>query len=197
MVTRAFTFIAAFRSRGGRIWSTLTYKHGILDMTTVAWDGVTLASDSQASAGDAICTLREQKIFYPSDDERWTVNGEKISAIGYSGDCGAEFEVQDLMRTGLNYKSVFNPESSFGAIAVIGSDRAYLISKDTDKTHASISLQLDSYAIGSGGMIARAAMHCGKNAVDAVRVAIEIDVYSGGAVQSFTTNAEPEITKQD
>lgn len=166
-------------------------------MTTVAWDGRTLASDSQASAGDAVCTLREQKLFYPRDNEEWAVNGERILAIGYSGDCGTEFEVQDTMRSGLTYASTFIPESEFSALAVAGTGRAWIISKGTDKTHASISLQLDPYAIGSGGMIARAAMRCGKHAIDAVQVAIEMDVFSGGKVQSFTTSAEVQNIKQD
>lgn len=166
-------------------------------MTTVAWDGRTLASDSQASAGDAVCTLREQKLFYPRDNEEWVVNGERILAIGYSGDCGAEFEVQDLMRSGLTYASTFNPKSEFSALAVAGAGRVWIISKGTDNAHASISLQLDPYAIGSGGMIARTAMRCGKHAIDAVQVAIEMDVYSGGKVQSFTTSVEVQNIKQD
>ncbi|MGY8146892.1 hypothetical protein L1R07_01570 [Klebsiella pneumoniae] len=166
-------------------------------MTTVAWDGVTLAADSQATAGDAICTLKEQKIFYPRENEEWTVNSERVLAVGYSGDCGAEFEVQDLMCTGLSYASSFNPECEFCALAISGQGRAWIISKDADKTHASISLQSDPYAIGSGGMIAQAAMHCGKNAIDAVQIAIEMDVCSGGKIQSFTSSAEVQIIKQD
>ena len=157
-------------------------------MTTVAWDGCTLASDSQASSADAVCTLREQKIFYPHDNEAWMVSGERILAIGYSGDCGAEFEVQNLMLSDLTYASIFNAGCSFTALAVAGNGRAWIISKEADKTHAAISLQLDPYAIGSGSMIARTAMHCGKDAIDAVRVAIEMDVYSGGKIQSFTSS---------
>lgn len=158
-------------------------------MTTIAWDGVTLAADSQASASDAICTMREQKIFIPRDGEEWTVNGERVVAIGYSGDCGTEYEVHDLMRSGLTYATTFTPEPSFGALAIIGAGRAYIVSKNQDKTHASISLQLDPYGMGSGGVIARTAMSCGKSAIDAVKVAIEMDVYSGGDVHHFTVEA--------
>jgi hypothetical protein len=38
------------------------------------------------------------------------------------------------------------------------------------------------YAIGSGAKAALAAMHCGKSAVDAVRIAARIDPYTGGRV---------------
>lgn len=158
-------------------------------MTTIAWDGVTIAADSQATAGNAVCTFKEQKIFHPRDDENWSVNDEKVFALGFAGDCGSEFEVQELMRQGLTYSSSFTPEPSFSLIAVVGKGRAYLISKESDKTHASTSVQLDPYAMGSGGMIARTAMACGKSAIDAVHIAIGMDVYTGGTVNYFTLSS--------
>lgn len=42
----------------------------------------------------------------------------------------------------------------------------------------------DFYAIGSGSMAALAAMHCGKSALDAVRIAARIDTYTGGRIVS-------------
>lgn len=160
-------------------------------MTTIAWDGSTLASDSQSTAGDAICSLREQKIFLPPEGEEWMVNGERVIAVGFSGDCGVEYEALNLMRDNLHYATSLLPDSSFGALAVVGRDHAYLISKDSGKVNASISLQVDPYAMGSGGMIARAAMRCGKSAIEAVHVAIEMDVYSGGTVNHFTIAQAP------
>jgi hypothetical protein len=38
------------------------------------------------------------------------------------------------------------------------------------------------YAIGSGAKAALAAMHCGKSAVEAVRIAARIDPYTGGRI---------------
>jgi hypothetical protein len=151
-------------------------------MTTIAWDGSTLAADSQSTSGDVICSLKEKKIYQPSESGTWTVNGETVWAIGCSGDCGAEEELQAIMETGLNYATQFLPTFSFTALAIVGKERAFIISKDKGEDRASISLQLDPYAIGSGSMIARAAMRCGKSAIEAVHVAIEMDVYSGGMV---------------
>jgi hypothetical protein len=42
------------------------------------------------------------------------------------------------------------------------------------------------YAVGSGAKAALAAMHCGKSAVDAVRIAARIDPYTGGRVVSMS-----------
>lgn len=154
-------------------------------MTTVAWDGVTLASDTQASSGDVVCSHDEQKIYKPSDEE-WTVYGEKVIAIGCSGDCGAEMEIQDLLKNGLTYATEFLPTFAFSCIAIVGSNRSYLITKGAGDTRANISPQITPYAIGSGGLIARVAMRCGLSASDAVRIAIDLDCYSGGRVDEFT-----------
>ena len=40
-------------------------------MTTIAWDGKTLAADSQATANDLVCSLNEQKIYTPGDGVTW------------------------------------------------------------------------------------------------------------------------------
>lgn len=156
-------------------------------MTTVAWDGKTLASDSQASTGDVVCSKKEQKI-YEAPSSGWSIYGDKVLAIGCSGDCGAEMELQDLLSNGLNYSTEFLPTFSFSSIAIIGIGRAYIISKDKGETRANISLQVEPYAIGSGSLIARTAMRCGKDARSAVQVAIEMDCFSGGSVDSFSIN---------
>lgn len=45
-------------------------------------------------------------------------------------------------------------------------------------------IEEDIYAIGSGAMAALAAMHCGKSALEAVRIAARIDLYTGGRIVS-------------
>ncbi|EJE7592361.1 TPA: hypothetical protein J6M71_001725 [Escherichia coli] len=160
-------------------------------MTTIAWDGKTLASDTQASSGDVVCSCTEQKIYTPPESG-WEVCGSKVVALGCSGDCGAEMELQELLKNNLTYASEFLPTFSFTALAIIGAGRAYIISKEKGETRASISLQVEPYAIGSGGLIARTAMHCGKNAREAVQVAIDLDCYSGGSVDSFPAGKQTE-----
>lgn len=153
-------------------------------MTTVAWDGSVLASDTQASTGGVVCSRNEQKI-YTAPDSGWSIYGDKIVAIGCSGDCGAEMELQALLASDLTYASEFMPTFEFSALAIVGRGMAYVISKDKGETSASISLQVEPYAIGSGGLIARTAMHCGKTSCEAVKVAIEMDCHTGGKVDSF------------
>ncbi|ECI3925491.1 hypothetical protein AMA33_12540 [Salmonella enterica subsp. enterica serovar Brandenburg] len=160
-------------------------------MTTIAWDGKTLASDTQATSGDVVCSYTEQKIYTPPESG-WEVCGSKVVALGCSGDCGAEMELQELLKNNLTYASEFLPTFSFTALAIICAGRAYIISKEKGETRASISPQVEPYAIGSGGLIARTAMHCGKNAREAVQVAIDLDCYSGGSVDSFPAGKQTE-----
>lgn len=42
------------------------------------------------------------------------------------------------------------------------------------------------YAIGSGAKAALAAMHCGKSAIESVRIAARIDPYTGGRIVSMS-----------
>lgn len=163
-------------------------------MTTIAWDGRTLAADSQSNLNGAVCSLREQKIFKPCHGEEWKVYGETVLAIGVSGDCGSERELIDaLSGEGLSYKTQFQPSFDFSALLISLSGVVYVVGKDEEKTVAMISPQFGSYAIGSGAMIARTAMHIGLKAVEAVRVAIEMDLYTGGDISTFSVEQEPFI----
>lgn len=47
-------------------------------------------------------------------------------------------------------------------------------------------IEEDCYAIGSGAMAALAAMHCGKSALEAVRIASRIDPHTGGRIVTET-----------
>ncbi|MFP9529109.1 hypothetical protein [Pectobacterium brasiliense] len=163
-------------------------------MTTIAWDGRTLAADSQSNLNGAVCSLKEQKIFKPFSGEEWKVYGETVLAIGVSGDCGAECELIDaLSGAGLDYKTQFQPSFDFAALLIVSAERVYVVAKDEDKTAPAISPQFGAYAIGSGAMIARTAMHLGKRAIEAVQTAIEMDLYTGGDISSFSVEQAPFI----
>lgn len=51
-------------------------------------------------------------------------------------------------------------------------------------------IEEDFYAVGSGAQAALAAMHCGKSAIEAVRVAARIDSYTGGRIVHESLNKE-------
>ncbi len=162
-------------------------------MTTIAWDGKTLAADGQSTLDGLICSLKEQKIYHPDSGVEWLVNGEKVLAIGAAGDCGAEFELQEKLANGITYATEFSTAFGFSAIAICGPNRAYLISSKEDSAKISLCLQVDPYALGSGATVAITAIHLGESAIEAVNTAIEMDVYSGGRVQWFSVKKSDSL----
>lgn len=51
------------------------------------------------------------------------------------------------------------------------------------------------YAIGSGAKAALGAMHCGKSAVEAVRIAARIDPFTGGRIMSESLLPKQKVPK--
>lgn len=149
-------------------------------MTTIAWDGKSLSSDSQSTTGSLVTSLTEKKIYRAGID--WQICGEKVTALGLAGDCGANIDVIAALKSDLNTKSKFSPAYDFTALVVTQRKSCFLIFKEKDKELPLICEQVQPYAIGSGADIARAAMHMGKSAAESVHIAIELDIYSGGDV---------------
>ena len=56
-------------------------------------------------------------------------------------------------------------------------------------------IEEEFYAVGSGSMAALAAMHCGKSAIEAVRVASRIDSFTGGRIVYEALNKETPRVK--
>ena len=129
-------------------------------MTTIAWDGKTLASDSQLTG-----SYVEQR------------NCKKLAdrdgcLVGASGDAG-------LMKLFIEGEIECFPDDSVEAL---------IINKKTGKAQYQGQygrLDMPKHtAIGSGAPFAMGAMLAGKSAVDAVKIAIKLDPNSGGRVVS-------------
>ncbi len=154
-------------------------------MTTIAWDGKTLASDGQSQVGNMIISRDKQKIFSPTDGVNWLINGEKIQAIGVAGDTSCIDEVIAKFPEDIVYDTEFTSIVDFCFIAITETGSSYGVVKDKGDTLASIFSVGDMFAIGSGDVYAMAAMKSGKSAEEAVKVAISLDVYSGGDINSY------------
>ena len=153
-------------------------------MTTIAWDGKTLASDSQSQVGSMITSMGSRKIHHP-DNVKWQINGCDIKAIGIAGDTSCIDEVVAKLQSGITYQTEFTSIVDFCLIGVTASGSAYGLSKDKGDVLPSIFEVGDMFSIGSGDAYAMAAMKSGKTAVEAVEIAVSLDVYSGGEIQYF------------
>lgn len=152
-------------------------------MTTIAWDGKTLASDSQSQVGSMIVSKNEQKIFPATS--KWSINGHPVKAIAIAGDNAATHEIINHLQEGLLFDSEFSQITDFNLIAVVRDGFAFVVSKNKGDTRAYIFDVFEEFAIGSGDVYAMAAMKSGKTAAEAIVVAMSLDVYSGGEVHSF------------
>lgn len=138
-------------------------------MTTIAWDGRTLASDSMTTG--TFVMHNHVKIL--------NVNGD---LIGFAGgvQCGEAFF--NWYKSGCPTEKP-DLEDDFEGV-VIRKGKCYFLAK----TLVMVEVKTKKYALGAGAQFAMAALHCGKTAVEAVKVAIRLNHESGGKVVSLTLN---------
>ena len=133
-------------------------------MTTVAYDGKTLAADTQRNGS---FTLKAHKLYRLADGALFAAAGsvqEILAVLGWLNGGEKPADLQDF--EGL----------------IITKHGAEIIG---DRLMRTPSLE-PFYAIGTGSHFALAAMACGKSAVEAVRIAMRFDPFSGGRVESIT-----------
>ncbi len=135
-------------------------------MTTVAFDGKFLAADSLTVCDQTITETTRKKI-------------HKVSG-GYVAGCGVLASVcafVDWVRVGMPDDTRPNLDDNF--LAVIWDGKNLRV---WDEKYNSYTVDAP-YAIGSGAAIALSAMRLGLSARQAVKHAIDMDIYSGGKVQ--------------
>lgn len=152
-------------------------------MTTIAWDGKMLASDTLACAG----TVKDfQSKIFPLGD---------YAICGFAG----ESQIGRLVMRWLIDTQCRNIHTGVGAPLITKDDdfSMLLVLRDDEKTTAYTLYHLQSrcvgipimarryYAIGSGREFAMATMRLGFDAKMAVKAAIELDPYTGGEVETL------------
>lgn len=134
-------------------------------MTTIAWDGTTLAADRQLNIGDLKFSCC--KVFRLDDG----------GLLGGAGNYEDVLAIRDWMDGGERPNDIDNVE----CIHVDVNRRASRI--ETRLLHMPISETC--HAVGSGAPYALAAMACGKTSPDAVRIAMRFDPGTGVGVDAI------------
>lgn len=145
-------------------------------MTTIAYDGFTLATDSQISRNDCIDGYKN-KIFQ--------VTGGTLACAGNT-ECWVtavewfnKGQPQDAKPTLEKFQAIYIPDDGGPAVE-------YFETLIPDAVFI-------PWAGGSGHSWALSAMKLGRDAAEAVQFAIEIDLYSGGEINSVIINTrEPQ-----
>ena len=132
-------------------------------MTVIAWDGKTLAADKRSDSGGHINVTTKISRF-----------GELL--VGLTGNLSRACEMRDWFCAGADpktYPAPLRDDKDYAAILVIYPGR--LIRKYESGGPFPCEFEGDQFAMGSGRDYARAALHLGKSAAEAVQVACEFD----------------------
>lgn len=139
-------------------------------MTTIAWDGRTLAADTRNTNGNTA----------------WC--GEKLHRLAdgrlFAGcsDAGAVIAAVEWLNDPSQGKPQIDKETGFCGLLVKRDGSVWYV----DRYLAPQRVSQPFIAAGSGRDFAMAAMHLGKSAVDAIEVAAEFDIYTGGPIRFLT-----------
>lgn len=145
-------------------------------MTTLVWDGETLATDGRVSIGDMISSEDVTKVFLGNGIQ---VKGEDVIAWALAG----QFDVKDTIQDWLLAEASFTElNETIGdinyAIIVITTKEAYVT-----YSGAVGWVPIGPLAEGSGAPYATSAMKLGCSATRAVHHAKELDIYTGGTIR--------------
>jgi hypothetical protein len=153
-------------------------------MTTIAWDGVTLAADTLALSG---CVRDFQRKVFRIAQE----GVPNVRLYGFSGETQVAHAVKNWLNAGGNISTGKDAPSmekdDFSGIVIDADGRCYHLQ------NRCIGIPITAqryYAVGSGREMALTAMLLGKDAVEAVRCAAVFDPYTGGGVHSVQLHGE-------
>jgi len=157
-------------------------------MSTVAWDGKNLASDSHSSDEEDEKSRQEasRRLFIAHPDVTWYINNVEIAAFGLCGDTLLAQRIKQELAKGVTVDTVMDDlDASFQLLAVgkNGEVLCWDYKSGEHATNTNIFIVTGPYAIGSGAVLADAVMSIGKPAEDAVKAAIKYDSHTGGRVQ--------------
>lgn len=144
-------------------------------MTTIAWDGETLASDSRVTQDSHLVSDSFQKIFTIEGAE---YRGDRILAVAMSGKCCDYHKILDyIFDENFGYTNFGHDTNCI----LIGKKFAYDLARN-DGYLVKFNKKA-KIANGSGGCFALSAMTLGLSAPEAVKHAKKLDCASGGRVQ--------------
>lgn len=141
-------------------------------MTTIAYDGKTISADSRITSGNEIITDNQQKIF------KLKKNSKNYIAFAISGEIRFARVFEKWIKS--NGEFTLSMENTC-IVAITNKGKAHKY-YDDDNYESSMS---ECVCVGSGRDYAITALRLGKTPKVAVKIASELDVFTGGKITSL------------
>ena len=140
-------------------------------MTTIAWDGKTLAADRQAHHGPSNTKYERKKLC--------VLDGKAIAGAGRAS-------LNDAMANWITYGGDLPDACKEGEYTVVVAN-----AENECEVYEGVPIPLKipagvKLAWGSGAQAAMAAMECGKDAREAIEIASRVDLDTGCGIDSHT-----------
>lgn len=166
-------------------------------MTTLAYDGKILATDSKGSQGNIALIDGVKKLYTPKENEYWSIQGVKVLAFGLGGNPDDLPWILEELNKGVTHRTTLDEafELNFLIIAVDETGTGWYWSmyrSEGKKENWVLSPIGANLAAGSGQTVAKAILSVGAGAVAAVEAACKLDNHSGGEIQTWEFPGAPE-----
>lgn len=151
-------------------------------MSTVVYHNGVMAADSRAYSGSTHPIGFKRKIHrVQAGPYAGALVGVTTNVVGMAEGFRAWLE------RGARTDDIAPGDPSFAALLVTASGEIFLFN---DAYYCAGPLTCDTLTIGSGKKYALAAIKCGKTPVEAVQIAAECDLWTGGPIDVLTLNPE-------
>ncbi len=140
-------------------------------MTKVVWDGKTLAADGRMTSYNMLAEDRFAKITIDTVSE---LRGSTVICYALAGSADMVYRIGEWIKAGCPHDVEWK-DANFECI-IITTDNAYLYATEMND----ILPIKHSVTLGSGGEFAKVGLHLGKNSVACVKLAAQMDLYTGG-----------------
>jgi ATP-dependent protease HslVU (ClpYQ) peptidase subunit len=157
-------------------------------MTTICWDGKTLASDGMMCTGDTITQEDRVKIFTLDNHEKISI-GVPI-AFCVAGTLGHKNKIIDWIKS--DFKNDFNIDENWGFDGFILT-KTSIFKFSSNLTICEI---FGPMAIGTGYNFALSAMLMGKDSIEAVRHASKLCLFTNDNI-TYITRESTEIMREE
>lgn len=167
-------------------------------MTTVCWDGNTLAADTLYVAGTRKMQGDYEKILLPGEAS-WSVEGHPILAVGFSGAVSSINKIKKLLES--NAVAGTDPGlggESFSLILITDKKVNYYWNSGTTNQGELVNelfIVEGNHSVGSGGIYALGVMAIKGDAINGVKAGIKVDVHSGGYIDVWSFDSPRALTR--